>query len=75
MINDWVARMKHERYLSLNLITDSTTISNMVMLTFTGALSDQILDYNLMYRPKQESPRNWGGGVQWGRNIVESCIA
>ncbi|CAG9931924.1 protein of unknown function [Candidatus Nitrotoga arctica] len=75
MINDWVARMKHERYLSLNLITDSTPISNLVTLTFTGALSDQIFDYNLMYRSKQESPRNWGVGVRWGRDIVESCIA
>jgi hypothetical protein len=35
MFNDWVARMKHERYLS-SLIADSTPISNSLMLTFTS---------------------------------------
>ncbi len=42
MFNDWVASMKHERFLTLSLITDSTPISNAVTLTFTSALSDQI---------------------------------
>ncbi len=42
MINDWFASMKHERYLSSSLMTDSTPISNSVTLTFTSALSDQI---------------------------------
>ncbi len=42
MFNDWVVSMQHERYLSLSLITDSTPISNLVMLTFASALSDQI---------------------------------
>ncbi|RFC37981.1 MAG: hypothetical protein DID90_2727552969, partial [Candidatus Nitrotoga sp. LAW] len=36
------ASMKHERYLSFSLMTDSTPISNSVTLTFTSALSDQI---------------------------------
>ena len=42
MFNDWVASMKHERYLSLSLLPDSTPISNLVTLTFTITLSDQI---------------------------------
>jgi hypothetical protein len=34
--------MTHERYLSLSLIADSKLISNLVTLTFTSTLSDQI---------------------------------